>query len=169
MRTTRPLIPAALALLALVLILWWLLRPSASPEPIPTTRALPAAPPAPSPGITIPDPPPATPAASAPADRIPLRIRTGQAIPELFPHQAEREKIFALAATYDLSRIPEIAGYLSHADATVRDAARLALLQLGDAAAIPHLRNARADTSEERELLAEAIAFLEIPAAPARP
>jgi hypothetical protein len=166
------------ALLALPLALLWLLapEPSSLPESADTVSA--PTPNLPTPAVTPAPPPPSEPPAlaeTAPAEptvpqaspplRGPLRIRAGEPIPELFPHQAERDAIQRLASTYDPARIPEIAAYLSHADATVREAARNGLIQLGDAAAIPHLRRARAETEAEKSLIFDAINYLSLPTA----
>jgi hypothetical protein len=96
----------------------------------------------------------------------PVRIRAGQAIPEIFPYQAERDDVQALVTTYDPSRIPEIARYLGHQDPTVREAARQGLLQLGHSDAIPYLKAAlKHASSEESEKLRADIEFLSLPAA----
>lgn len=94
-----------------------------------------------------------------------LFIKAGEPIPELFPHQAERDELIRLASTYDTKNIPKIADSLSHADASVRDTARQALVQIGDGAAIPYLRAASktAREPEEIESLNEAIQFLSLP------
>lgn len=70
-----------------------------------------------------------------------------------------------LATTYDPANIPAIAKSLSHSDATVREAARQALIQIGDRSAIPHLKAAKtaARDPEEAESLRETIEFLELP------
>lgn len=92
-------------------------------------------------------------------------IKEGDPVPELFPHQAERETISQLATTYDPTQIPKIAAYLGHSDAMVREAARVGLIQLGDAAAAPVLTEAakKAPTPEEAALLREAAEFLALP------
>ena len=96
----------------------------------------------------------------------PVQVRADQPIPEIFPHQAERDAVQALVTTYDAARIPEIARYLSHEDATVRDAARLGLVQLGHRDAIPFLKVAlKRATVEESEQLRNDIDFLSLPAA----
>jgi hypothetical protein len=94
-----------------------------------------------------------------------ITIRAGEPIPELFPHQKERDQLYSLAATYDPKNIPAIAASLDHADADVRDSARLALIQLGSAAAAEPLRRAaaRASDPKEAEALRESATFLELP------
>ncbi len=94
-----------------------------------------------------------------------LIVKAGEPIPELFPHQAERDELVRLASTYDSKNIPLIAPSLKHPDSTVREAARQALAQMGDAAAVPYLREALKNTrdSEERELIQEIIEFLSLP------
>lgn len=135
---------------------------------------------------STPPPPPATPPTSLPAgpqeadapstpeptSKQPkakkgarLTIKAGQPIPELFPFQAERDRLHGLGSTYDPRNIPTIAPSLKHEDATVRDAARHALVQIGDAAAIPYLKAAAAaaKTPEEAETLNESAEFLSLP------
>jgi HEAT repeat protein len=94
-----------------------------------------------------------------------LVIKAGQPIPELFPYQAERDELIRLASTYDPKNIATIAESLNHADATVREAARQALIQIGDPAAIPHLRAASksARVPEEAQSIKEIIEFLSLP------
>jgi HEAT repeat protein len=94
-----------------------------------------------------------------------IAIKAGQNIPELFPYQAERERLLGLASTYDVKNIPLIAPALKHADSTVRDAARQALIQMGDAAAIPFLEEAVRSTRDatEVEALRQIIEFLSLP------
>lgn len=94
-----------------------------------------------------------------------ITIKPGQPIPELFPYQAERDRLLNLAASQDARNIPVIASSLRHSDTTVREAARQALIQMGDPAAIPHLETAANATKEptEAELLREAIEFLSLP------
>ncbi len=98
-----------------------------------------------------------------------VRIRAGQAIPEIFPHQAERDIIQALVSKYEVRQVPEIASYLSHKDATVREAARLGLMQLGYSEAVPYLKAALIKASdEEAEQLQADIEFLSLPTAEIR-
>jgi hypothetical protein len=94
-----------------------------------------------------------------------VAIKAGQPIPELFPYQEERDRLLGLASTYDVKNIPLIAPSLKHADSTVRDAARQALIQMGDAAAIPFLENAARSTRDatEAEALRQVIEFLSLP------
>lgn len=94
-----------------------------------------------------------------------LTIRPGEPIPELHPFQAERDHLLNLAATQDPRQVPAVAASLSHPDASVRETARQALLQLGDASAIPALKAAadKTKSSEEATLLAEAAEFLSLP------
>lgn len=137
-------------------------RPPAPSAPLtPAPAPLPPSSPTPSASVPAALPPPPVPsdlpaspdaqAAGTPRRPTPLRIPVGTPIPELFPGQALRDNIQALANTYDPTRIPAIAAYLDHDEPTVREAARLGLLQLGDPAALPLLRNARADTQEEKD------------------
>lgn len=110
--------------------------------------------------------PQASPSAQVATKKRPrLTIKAGEPIPELFPHQAERTQLYALAATQDPNNIPTIASSLTHQDANVREAARQALIQMGNSAAIPHLQKALASNQEaaEKELLREAIEFLSLP------
>lgn len=108
-------------------------------------------------------------AADKPAEQKPayarIRVKAGQPIPELFPHQAERDQLIALAITYDPHNIPAIAASLSHADAGVRETARQALVQIGDAAAIPYLKTAKETAKDpaETEVIQETIDFLSLP------
>ena len=92
----------------------------------------------------------------------PLRIAEGKPIPELFPHQKERLTIETLASTYDVANLPAIAGYLTHQDPLVRDAARLGLIQLSRPEAAPVLRAAaeKMDDKNEAAALLEAAEFL---------
>lgn len=94
-----------------------------------------------------------------------LTIKAGQPIPELFPFQAERDRLISLATSYDPQKIPEIAPWLAHTDASVRDAARQALVQIGHASAIPHLEKAKqaAQDPTEAEIIQETIDFLSLP------
>lgn len=128
-------------------------------------RPAPDRPPAghPDPPVAAADLPPPRQRAGPPG---PVRVRADQPLPEIFAHQAERDAIQALVTTYDAARIPEIARYLSHEDATVRDAARLGLVQLGHRDAIPFLQAAlKRATPEESEKLRNDIEFLSLPAA----
>jgi HEAT repeat protein len=96
----------------------------------------------------------------------PVRIRVGQAIPEIIPHQSERDAVQALVTTYDPAHIPEIARYLGDPDPSVREAARLGLLQMGHGDAIPFLKDALKNaTAEEAEQLRADIEFLSLPSA----
>jgi hypothetical protein len=97
-----------------------------------------------------------------------ITIKAGEPIPELFPHEKEREQLYALAASYDPKQIPTIAASLAHPDAEVREAARLALVQLGSAQASPHLRRAAAQTTDadEKARLLESASFLDLPTFP---
>jgi hypothetical protein len=126
----------------------------------------------PAPTVPTPDPKGSTSAPNPPlAETQPKRprprltIKAGDPIPELFPFQAERQQLYALAASNDPQAIPTIAASLKHPDVNVREAARQALLQTGSTAAIPHLETAASSTSspEERALLREAIEFLSLP------
>ncbi len=97
-----------------------------------------------------------------------LKVPKGQPIPEVFPHQAERQSIQQLADTYDVKNIPAIAVYLNHTDDTVRTAARMALVQIGDASAASYLESALQQNhgEEETEAIKEAISFLKLPTMP---
>jgi hypothetical protein len=103
--------------------------------------------------------------AEAPRRRTSVKIKAGQPIPELFPHQAERDRLLALASSYDAKNIPLIAPSLKHSDSTVREAARQALVQMADRAAIPFLEDAVRVTRDpaEAEALREIIEFLSLP------
>lgn len=92
-------------------------------------------------------------------------IKAGEPIPELFPFQAERERLYNLALGDDPARFAAIASHFNHSDARVREAARLALIQTGDRAAVPHLENAIKDAAnpDEAKLLLEAVEFLSLP------
>lgn len=92
-------------------------------------------------------------------------IPAGQPVPELFPHQKEREAVYELASTYDAKNVPAIATYLSHQDSTVRAAARQSLVQIGDEKAIPYLKEAadKATDPEEKRGLQESAEFLALP------
>lgn len=96
-----------------------------------------------------------------------VRLPASKPLPEIFPHQAEREAIQQLATTYDPKVLPQIAPYLTHADATVRFAAVNAMIQIGHADAIPLLKAAlpKIASDEEAENIREAIEFLQIPPA----
>jgi HEAT repeats len=95
-----------------------------------------------------------------------LTIRPGQPIPQMFPFETERKQMMTLAASQDPAVIPNIAAWLRHADTNVRETARQALLQMGSAAAVPHLEAAAASSEDqtEKQLLQEAIEFLSLPA-----
>jgi len=98
-----------------------------------------------------------------PASRI--AIKAGKPIPVIFPNQEERDRLMALAADYDPKQIPVIAPSLKHSDPTVREAARQALVQIADRAAIPFLEEAAKATRdpEEAQALREIIEFLSLP------
>lgn len=149
----RPISPAAIPQTSSV-------EPAA---PSPVVTVMPASTPPPQPAVTEPAASPTV--EPKPARRGRLAIKPGQPIPELFPHQAERDQLLNLAASQDPRNIPLIASSLRHADATVREAARQALVQMGDAAALPHLKAAEAASKDpaEAELLREAIEFLSLP------
>lgn len=125
--------------------------PSTAPAPVQTAAA--------APDVT----PETTP---RPLKRGQLNMSKGQQIPEIFPHQAERDAIQTLASTYDPKVIPEIAAYLKHSDETVRAAALNALIQIGHADAVPYLKSAVAKAQgDEADRLRETIEFLSLPAA----
>lgn len=166
---------AGVALLACLLLI--LLRPEKQ-EQAPAHPPKPSPPPPTSVAGTEPEPPPSAPAAK-PAKSTPepkeaapaksrytrLTIKAGQPIPELFPFQAERDRLTALGSTYDARNIPVIAPSLSHSEATVREAARQALVQIGDPSAVPYLKRAKdaARDPAEAETLQETIDFLSLP------
>ena len=125
-------------------------------------------------GAALPPPPPAE--ANSPADAKPdesaesrryarIVVKAGQPIPELFPFEAEREKLHNLAAGDDPARFDLIGRHLNHSDARVREAARLAFIQTGDRAAVPYLEKAAKESTipEETQLLVEAVEFLSLP------
>jgi len=90
----------------------------------------------------------------------------GKPLPEIFPHQAQRDAIQTLASTYDPKVIPKIAAYLSDSDETVRAAAVNALIQIGSSEAIPYLKAAQSSAeTDEADRLRETIEFLSLPAA----
>lgn len=131
------------------------IAPPASPKSI-------VAPPSP------PEPTPAQPAEKADANhpRRPIvRIRKGEPIPELFPHQEERERLVKLAAQGDPAALPSITSALKHADPTVRATAVQALIRLGNTQAIPALREAaeHAADADEAAVMREAADFLALP------
>lgn len=171
LNTTRQRILILMLVIAAGGALWTFRLSSKSTEafrPSPAKAVSSTAPMASSPAANAAATPPAA-SATEPAPRLlkhgRLRILKGQPIPEVFPHQAERQAIQQLADTYDAKNIPAIAVYLSHADDTVRAAARSALIQLGDAAAIPYLETAakQAASADEAEALREAVSFLKLP------
>ncbi|HTJ77989.1 MAG TPA: HEAT repeat domain-containing protein [Rariglobus sp.] len=95
-----------------------------------------------------------------------VRIPAGKPLPEIFPHQAERDAIQTLAITYDPKYIPKIATYLNHSDETVRAAAINALVQIGNSDAIPYLKAAELNAEgDEADRLHQVIEFLSIPVA----
>ena len=164
----------------LVFRLWSDTSPAPAPEPIPKLVSLPSQQQAPSPIVSAPKPAAETAITTTPAAKPPapspsasnaprrgarLTVKAGEPIPELFPHQAERDELVRLASTYDSKNIPLIAPSLKHPDSTVREAARQALAQMGDAAAVPYLREALKNTrdSDERKLIQEIIEFLSLP------
>lgn len=113
-----------------------------------------------------PDAPPAaspTPEA-AEAGRILLLPKSDQPTP-LFPHEAERSRIYELASTFEAEVIPQIAVYLAHADPLVREAARLGLTQIGSDKGAPYLMAAAAKATDptEAKSLREAAEFLRLP------
>lgn len=156
--------------------IYWMARRELPPPPNPETIE-PSHPPTTSPNASVVSEPATKPTHLAPslsgkleteAPRRPrgrLTIKPGEAIPELFPYQAERDRLVNLAASQDAGNIPVIANSLRHADAIVREAARQALIQMGNSAAIPHLQKAEAAAKDatEAELLREAIEFLSLP------
>jgi HEAT repeat protein len=122
--------------------------------------------PAPLPEIVAPAAP--LPGAAPASSEVRPRVAIGQAIPELFPGQTERDALQALAARYDPKFIPQIAAYLRHSELMVRLAAVDALVQVGDAGAVPVLTAALAGLapdSEEATHLQQAIEFLRLPPA----
>ena len=93
----------------------------------------------------------------------PVRIRKGEPIPELFPHEKERDEIIRLSTLPPESGVlSTVAAYLKHDDATVREEARTALLRLSSPLAIPYLKEAAgsAKSAEEAKDLREAAEFL---------
>lgn len=137
---------------------------SISPKADALLQAPDAAPLAPVPPVNYTLRKPASPNGSA-SPYAKIVIPAGQPVPELFPYQSERDEISRLASTYDAKQIPAIAAYLGHKDATVRDAARLGLVQLGEEKAVPILKEAakKAATPEEATLLNESAEFLALP------
>lgn len=142
--------------------------PTVAAETAPRPSELDPPPPAPEPDAPAPKP---ASTAKEPALTVTksgfarVKIKAGQPIPELFPNQAERDRLIALGSTYDARNIPVIAPALSHSDATVREAARQALVQIGDASAVPYLKGAKdsAKDPEEAQILQETIDFLSLP------
>ena len=93
----------------------------------------------------------------------PVRIRKGEPIPELFPHEKERDEIIRLSTLPPESGVlSTVAAYLKHDDANVREEARTALLRLSSPLAIPYLKEAAgsAKSAEEAKDLREAAEFL---------
>ena len=81
----------------------------------------------------------------------------------------DREKIFqvieAASITYDPAELPKIQPYLTHPDPEVRAEALNGIVNLGDEAGVPLLREAarRAPNSEESRRLIEMAEYLELP------
>lgn len=82
----------------------------------------------------------------------------------------DREKIFqvieAASITYDPAELPKIQPYLTHPDPEVRAEALNGIVNLGDEAGVPLLREAarRVPNSEESRRLIEMAEYLELPA-----
>lgn len=74
------------------------------------------------------------------------------------------------SVTYDAKALPLIEPYLLNADPVVREAAKNGMINLGDVAAGPLLREAsrHASTPEEAMALSEAADYVELPPATAR-
>lgn len=74
------------------------------------------------------------------------------------------------SVTYDAKALPLIEPYLLNADPVVREAAKNGMINLGDAAAGPLLREAsrHASTPEEAMALSEAADYVELPPATVR-
>jgi hypothetical protein len=74
------------------------------------------------------------------------------------------------AVSYDPAELPRIRPYLEHADGEIRAAAMDGMVVLGDAAAVPMLRDAaaRLASRQEAEKFRQAAAFLELPPLPQR-
>jgi HEAT repeats len=157
-------------------VFWVALRSSSSPPSLASRSAsvgaeverasTPA--PASSPWPVVAAPTQPSPTAVTGSGEVRPRVPVGQAIPELFPGQVAREALQALAAQYDPKLIPQIATYLRHSELTVRLAAVDALVQVGDAAALPLLTaslTGLASDSEEAMHLQQAIEFLRLPPA----
>lgn len=93
-------------------------------------------------------PPPAATAAPVPA-------APPQRFTVLADTAAAQARIEQLTATFNANDVPELAAYLSHPDATIRQAAHMGLLVLGDPAASPYLHaaaNALLDPAEAAKL-----------------
>ncbi len=127
-----------------------------------------AEPPPAEPGSELPPQPGEIPSTKGPGNYPkpgePLRIPVGKPIPEIFPYQKERLHIQGLASTYDAASVPALASFLDHSDPLVREAARMALIQLSQPEAVPVLRAAasRAKDVTEAAALTEAAEFLEL-------
>ncbi len=131
-------------------------QPEATP-PVPLSpKTAPASPPPAQEGILSPIP---TAEAEADADADEPNGETDGAA-----FQRILEQIEELAITYDAASIPALAGFLTHPDARVREAAREGLVTLGEAAAIPHLKTAAQHAkADEAKLLEDAAEFLALP------
>ncbi len=83
-------------------------------------------------------------------------------------HADELALIDAAVVTYSVESLPSLAVYLTHADATVREAARDGFLQMGLTEGAAHLRAAADKTRDPREAvqLLDAADFLDLPSVP---
>ena len=97
----------------------------------------------------------------------------GPAASALPPDKRERliAEIEAAYTTYHPDALPVLARFLGHSDPEIRTFAREAIVQVGHADGVAHLRKAAQEARDPREsaALLDAAEFLEIPPAPPLP
>ncbi len=134
-----------------------------APSPAPTAPSATAA----SPTTTV-----SSQRVAAPADPANVATSGGSTAPSLVagPHAptaaAAVEAMHEAMVSYDPANLPIIVRYLNHADPELRSTALENILQMGDAAAAPLLRQASDNALSPKEALAmlDAADYLELPA-----
>ncbi len=147
----------ASALVAVALVVWWRAAEPVASEPE-SVRAEPASA---SPGVPPPSPAPAErPAEPLAPSSVGQNETTGDG-----GHARELALIDAAVVTYAVESLPSLAAYLTHADATVREAARDGFLQMGLTEGAAHLRAAADKIRDPREAvqLLDAADYLDLP------
>jgi hypothetical protein len=84
---------------------------------------------------------------------------TGLALPRISDVAKAKDRVRQLSTTFDEAHVAELASYLEHASADVRDAALEGLVLLGDSSAIPLIRATATLTESDPSKGAEAAAL----------